>query len=163
MPELAIQPGATAFTRTPCLPHSNAAVWVRLAMPARAAPEWAMPGMPRCMSAVMFTIAPPCCFHRGVEHGAHHLPAAGQIGRDHRVPALFGDVGDFGRELPARIIDQAVDAAMALNHSRDTLENGVFLADIEADGVGLAAIVFDLGCDRVELVLLSADQDHRRA
>ena len=30
-------------------------------MPARAAPECAMPGMPFHISAAMFTMAPPCC------------------------------------------------------------------------------------------------------
>jgi hypothetical protein len=39
MPEEAIQPGATALTRTPHGPHSTAAVSVKLSMPARAAPE----------------------------------------------------------------------------------------------------------------------------
>ena len=59
-PEDAIQPGATAFTRTGA--HSSAAVSVKFSMPARAAPEWPMLGMPFHMSAIMFTIAPPCCF-----------------------------------------------------------------------------------------------------
>ena len=59
MPLEAIQPGATAFTRTG--PHSSAAVSVKLSMPARAAPEWPMPGMPIQMSAMVLTMAPPCC------------------------------------------------------------------------------------------------------
>ena len=60
MPDDAIQPGATAFTRTPDVPHSTAAVSVKLTMPARAAPECPMPGMLPHMSATMLTIAPPC-------------------------------------------------------------------------------------------------------
>ena len=60
MPDEAIQPGATAFTRTPAWAHSKAALIVRLLMPARAAPECPMPGMPLRKSAVMLTIAPPC-------------------------------------------------------------------------------------------------------
>ena len=59
MPDDAIQPGATALTRTPAAAHSPAAVSVKLTMPARAAPEWPMPGMPCHMSATMLTIAPP--------------------------------------------------------------------------------------------------------
>ena len=39
MPLEAIQPGATALPRTPDAPPSPAAVWVKLTMPARAAPE----------------------------------------------------------------------------------------------------------------------------
>ena len=62
MPLEAIQPGATALTRTPNDAHSNDAVIVRLLMPARAAPECAMPGMPLRKSAVMLTMAPPCCW-----------------------------------------------------------------------------------------------------
>ena len=46
MPLEAIQPGATALTRTPAWAHSKAAVMVRLDMPARARREWPMPGMP---------------------------------------------------------------------------------------------------------------------
>ena len=60
MPEEAITPGAMALTRTLAAAHSKAAVSVRLTMPARAAPEWPMLGMPFHMSATMFTIAPPC-------------------------------------------------------------------------------------------------------
>ena len=47
MPDEATQPGATAFTRTPAWAHLNAAPgMVGLLMPARAAPEWPIPGMP---------------------------------------------------------------------------------------------------------------------
>ena len=60
MPDDAIQPGATAFTRTPDGAHSTAAVSVKLTIPPRAAPEWPMPGMLPHMSATMFTMAPPC-------------------------------------------------------------------------------------------------------
>jgi len=56
----AIQPGATALTRIPLAAHSQAAVSVKFSIPARAAPEWPMPGMPFHMSAIMLTIAPPC-------------------------------------------------------------------------------------------------------
>src|SRR5678816_2166188 len=42
-PDDAIDPGATALTRTPLGAHSTAAVSVKLTMPARAAPEWPMP------------------------------------------------------------------------------------------------------------------------
>ncbi len=59
MPLDAIQPGATALTRTPAWPHSTAAVLVKFSMPARAAPEWPMPGMPPHMSASMLTMLPP--------------------------------------------------------------------------------------------------------
>ena len=68
MPEEAIQPGATAFTRTPAYCHSTAAVSVRLSMPARAAPEWPMPGMEHHMSAMMFTTEPPLCSIHWVKH-----------------------------------------------------------------------------------------------
>ena len=60
MPDEAIQPGATALTRTPATAHSRPAVMVRLTMPARAAPECPMLGMPFHMSAMMLTMAPPC-------------------------------------------------------------------------------------------------------
>jgi hypothetical protein len=52
-------PGATAFTRSGA--HSSAAVSVRLSMPARAAPECAIPGMPFHMSAMMLTMPQVDC------------------------------------------------------------------------------------------------------
>src|SRR5262249_21800798 len=58
-PEEAIQPGATAFTRTPDEAHSTAAVCVKLSIPAPAAPACPMPGLECHISAVMLTIAPP--------------------------------------------------------------------------------------------------------
>ena len=57
IPLEAIHPGATALTRTGA--HSSDAVSVKFSIPARAAPEWPMPGMPFHMSAMMLTIAPP--------------------------------------------------------------------------------------------------------
>lgn len=60
MPLVAMDPGATAFTRTPRCTHSSAAVCVRLIMPARAAPVWPMLGMPKSTQATTLTMAPPC-------------------------------------------------------------------------------------------------------
>jgi hypothetical protein len=55
-----MRPGATLLTRTPDAAHSHAALSVSEFIAARAAPEWAMPGRPIHMSALMLTIAPPC-------------------------------------------------------------------------------------------------------
>jgi hypothetical protein len=56
----AMPPGATVFTRTPEPAHSQAAVSLNVSMPPREAPECAMSGQPCQMSAIMFTMAPPC-------------------------------------------------------------------------------------------------------
>src|SRR6218665_576728 len=64
----AIPPGATALTRTPAAAHSQAAVSVNDNMPARAGPEWPIPGMPPHMSAMMLTMAPPCISIPYVKH-----------------------------------------------------------------------------------------------
>ena len=124
MPLEAIQPGATALTRTGA--HSSAAVSVKLSMPARAAPEWPMPGMPPHMSAMMLTIAPPSQLAAAVvvEHPlgdalARHQEAAGQVVAHDRVPALGADRRERRRELAAGVVDEAVDAAVAREHGRD--------------------------------------------
>jgi len=54
MPLEAIKPGATALTRTGA--HSLAAVSEKFSMPARAAPECPMPGIPFHMSAMMLVM-----------------------------------------------------------------------------------------------------------
>ena len=60
--------------------HSTAAVSVKLTMPARAAPQWPMPGMPFHMSATMLTMAPPCVAHPLRVALARHQEAAGEVG-----------------------------------------------------------------------------------
>jgi len=48
-----------AFTLTPAYAHSTAAVSVKFNIPARAAPECPIIGIPIHMSAMTFTMAPP--------------------------------------------------------------------------------------------------------
>ena len=60
-----MMPGATAFTWRLCWAHSTASVLVMFSTPARAAPVWTMPGKPRAMLAMMFTIRP---FFWGIMH-----------------------------------------------------------------------------------------------
>src|SRR3989338_2660457 len=58
-PELSMTPGASALMRPLDAAHSMASVLGRLATPARAAPEWTIPGMPFRKQATMLTIANP--------------------------------------------------------------------------------------------------------
>jgi len=44
----------------------------------------------------------------------HHVPSAVQIGIDDGIPALYGKIDSRLRKLPARAVDEAVDAVMRL-------------------------------------------------
>ena len=59
MPSVSIQPGATHVSAMLCLPHSTLSVLVSALMPARAADECAMKGMPRVGHSTTDTTRPP--------------------------------------------------------------------------------------------------------
>ncbi len=99
-------------------------------MPARAAPEWPMLGMPLHMSAIMFTIAPPLRLHPLCVDFARHQEAAGEVGAHDSVPALRGNLFQRRRELPARIVDEEIDAPVIGEHRAHDLGHALFLANV---------------------------------
>ena len=161
MPLEAMKPGAIALTRTGA--HSSAAVSVKLSMPARAAPECPMPGMPCHMSARMLTIAPPCSRIALRVALARHEEAAGEIRAHHRVPAVGADSLQRRGELAAGVVDQRVDAAVPFEHGGDGRAHRGLVADVAGMRARGAARGLDLGAHRGELVGLAADEGDRRA
>jgi hypothetical protein len=107
MPDDAIHPGATAFTRTGA--HSSAAVSVKLSMPARAAPECPIIGMPVPHVGDHVHDRAAVGLHPLRVGFACHQKSAGQIGAHDCVPALGGDLLQRRRELPARIVDDKIE------------------------------------------------------
>src|SRR2546427_704884 len=61
---------------------------------------------------------------------AHHQKAAGQVGVDHRYPALGADGFQRRDVLPARVVDQAIDAPLRHHNGRDGGLDGFFLPDV---------------------------------
>ena len=93
-------------------PIRAAAVSVKLTMPARAAPLWPMFGIEPQMSATMLTMAPPCCCIDCTIALARDQKAAGEVGGDHRLPALGADLFHRRDVLAAGVVDEPVDAAV---------------------------------------------------
>jgi hypothetical protein len=94
---------------------------------------------------------------------ARHQEAAREVGVDHRLPALGRDGVQRRDVLAARVVHEPVDAALRGDDGADGHAHRVFLADVEGLRAGPAAGGFDLGPDRVELLLLAPDQHHVRA
>ena len=61
VPSVSIQPGATQTTPMSCFPHSTDSTRATASVPARAADECAMPGMPRVGHSTTDTMRPPPC------------------------------------------------------------------------------------------------------
>ncbi|KAG0921892.1 hypothetical protein G6F31_020129 [Rhizopus arrhizus] len=70
---------------------------------------------------------------------ARHQEGAVQVVLDHGVPAVETDAVQRRRKLPARAIEQAVDAAMPGQHVRDHAAHAGLVSDIarvQADAPG---------------------------
>ncbi len=78
--------------------------------------------------------------------------AAGQIIADHGFPAVEGDIFQQGRELPARVIHQAMDGPMLLDDIGNGIAHGFFIADIASMNGGLAAFFGQFLLDGFKLV-----------
>src|SRR4029453_2672436 len=74
-------------------------------------------------------------------------------------PALLGDAGEWRGELPAGVVDQAVDAAGPLQRARGHGAHPILVADVAGDGVGGAPGIRDLGPHALESLGLASDQD----
>src|SRR5207245_3631649 len=84
---------------------------------------------------------------------------------------LHGDSGDEGRRgaqqetdhLAAGVIHEAVDAVVLGDDAGDRGLHRVFVADVEGDAVGAAAVLGDLGGHALQLVLRATADDDPRA
>ena len=129
---VAIGPGATAVSRIPKRAHSIDRTRVRFSTAARAAEECAMPGRPWCGESVTFTILPP---RESGNHGPRrdrvgHQPGALDVQPDHRSEALWRYVLRRREVLPARVVHEQVDLAVALEHAVHERLHLVLLADV---------------------------------
>ena len=95
---------------------------------------------------------------------ARHQKAAGEIGVDHRLPALGADGFERRHVLAPRVVDQAVNRAVLRHDGRYGAAHRVFLADIADMGAGAAtacsAIVGDFIGHFLQLFWLAANQCH---
>ena len=161
MPDDAIQPGATAFTRTPDVRplHRRGLREAHHAGARRARVSHARHAAPHVGDDVDDRAA--VLGHPLRVALARAEEAAGQVGADDGLPALLGDAGQRRRELAARIVHQPVDAAGACQRLRHHRLHLRLLADVAGDGVRRRRRG-DLAAHRLEALGLAPDQHDRR-
>ena len=143
--------------------HSIESVLIMFSTAARAAPEWTMPGIPLWGESVMLTTFPR-------SWGMKALVATAWVMC--QVPWTFSSItvrkpferDRLGRaqELPAGVVDEHVDAAVALEHAVDELADRLLVADVGDDRLGRAAALGDLGHHPLDRLRTASAADHRR-
>ena len=163
MPDEAIQPGDTAFTRTPAKAHSCASVIVRLTMPARAAPVCAMVGKPFLMSAAMFTIEPPWLSIDCLKTSRLTMKPPVRLLRTTTSKPLALMSAAIAGNWPPALLNRPWMRPLLATIVGDRLLDLRFLADVEGVRLARAAGRLDLRLHRGELLGLAAGDDDVRA
>ena len=159
MPLEAIQPGATALTRTPQFAHSTAAVCVKLTMPARAAPRVAHHRHPIPHVCHDVYDATGVSVHRLRETFAGHEKSTDEVGPNNRLKALLIDRSKWGWELSTGIVYQAMNGAALCDDLRDHRFDVVFLTDVEGRVACLPTVFGNFPHDGLKLRFGASDQD----
>ena len=108
---VANRPSASAMTDTPSRAQAAASSRVSASTAARAAPVWAIAGMPWCGETVTLTIVPAGVAHRQLVGGLAHRQRAADVEPVDRVPALGRDPLGRNEVLPAGVVEQDVEPA----------------------------------------------------
>jgi hypothetical protein len=98
--------------------------------------------------------------HALVEAFTRHQKSTREVGVNHRLPALGTGAGQRRDVLPARVVDQAVNAAVLLQHFRDHGFHIVFAPYVAAVPAGLPAVVRDFLRCFGQFVRVAAHQHH---
>ena len=89
--------------------------------------------------------------------------ATGEVGAHHGIPALRRNLLQRRRELPARVVDEEIDAAEVGGDGAHGLGDALLLADVDRVAACAAAGVRDLARNRVKFLWSAADQRDLRA
>ena len=128
-------------------------------MPARAAPECAMPGMPLRKSAVMLTMAPPCCW-KLCRNSSRIIrkPPVRLLATTASKPRLLMAISGAGNWPPALLTRPWTAPSLAIDVGHAGLD-GLVVADVERAPGAAAAVLADLGGHALELVGAAAADD----
>ena len=127
---------------------------------ARAAPVWAIAGMPWCGETVTLMTVPPSPPKPAPDGGAGHRVGAVDVQPPHGAPALRRDLLGGHEVLTAGVVDEHVEAPVALADGLDDPRRVGGLADVAGD---VRAALADLRRGRLEDLLAAPGDDHLRA
>ena len=114
-------PGAIAFTRTPCGPHSTASVLVICTTAPLLAWYPTLPGNPtRPPTEAMLIIEPEPCAHHVRADELGDRERAGQVRGEHPIPEVVGVVDGRRATADAGAVDASVDAT---EHAERTIDD----------------------------------------
>ena len=99
--------------------HSAASSRVSASTAARAAPVCAIAGMPWCGETVTLTTVPPSLAEAGADRGAGHRVGAVDVQAPDGAPALRRDLLGGHEVLAAGVVDEHVEAPVALARGLD--------------------------------------------
>jgi hypothetical protein len=94
--------------------------------------------------------------------GLHHVPGAGEVGVDHRVPTLGADVDRRTGELAAGVVDQDVEPSEPGPGGVEQARHRLVVADGQGVGHHLAAVAGEGAAGVRQLAGVAAAQHHAR-
>ncbi len=94
--------------------------------------------------------------------GVGHQPGARDVELDHGAKALRRDRLGWAQELPAGVVDEHVEAAVALEHAVEELVDRLVVADVHRLGLGAAGERFCLGDHLGQRLGAAPASDHGR-
>ena len=113
--------------------HSIASVRIMFSTAARAAPEWTIPGIPLWGERVTLSTLPPPCGMKALVAAAWVISQVPWTLRSITVRKPFGaDRLGGAEELAAGVVDEHVEAPVALQQRVEEAADRLLLADVEA-------------------------------
>ena len=112
--------------------HSIASVRIMFSTAARAAPEWTIPGIPLCGERVTLSTLPPPCGMKALVAAAWVISQVPWTLSSITVAkALRADRLGRAEELAAGVVDEDVEAAVALEQAVEEAVDRLLVADVE--------------------------------
>ena len=138
-----MNPGMTQLTRTPAWAHSTAAVNVRFGQLGSRGTVVSHAGHAAIVVGADVHDVAAVRVETLVEHFARRQEVARQVVGEHCIPAVQGELREFGGKLPTRRVDESVNTTVRVEDARDELAHVSLIAQFARVTAEHGAAVFD--------------------